>query len=47
MLGAQNVRINLPLPEVSELDVVRHFTALSHRNYSIDGGFLIRLVRAR
>jgi glycine dehydrogenase subunit 2 len=27
------------LPEVSELDVVRHYTALSHRNYSIDGGF--------
>jgi glycine dehydrogenase subunit 2 len=27
------------LPEVSELDVVRHYTALSHRNYSIDEGF--------
>jgi glycine dehydrogenase subunit 2 len=27
------------LPEVSELDVVRHYTALSHRNYSIDQGF--------
>jgi glycine dehydrogenase subunit 2 len=26
------------LPEVSELDVVRHYTALSHRNYSIDEG---------
>ena len=27
------------LPEVSELDVVRHFTRLSQWNYSIDTGF--------
>jgi len=27
------------LPEVSELDVVRHYTRLSHRNFSIDEGF--------
>ncbi len=27
------------LPEISELQVVRHFTRLSQRNYSIDGGF--------
>ncbi len=27
------------LPEVSELDVVRHYTILSHRNFSIDEGF--------
>jgi len=27
------------LPEVSELDVVRHYTALSHRNFSVDEGF--------
>src|SRR5690606_29278294 len=26
------------LPEVGELDVVRHFTRLSSWNYSIDGG---------
>ncbi|MDR7401051.1 MAG: aminomethyl-transferring glycine dehydrogenase subunit GcvPB [Armatimonadota bacterium] len=26
------------LPEVSELDVVRHYTRLSHRNFSIDEG---------
>lgn len=39
LLGASNLRSHLPLPEVSELDVVRHFTHLSHRNYSIDGGF--------
>jgi glycine dehydrogenase subunit 2 len=33
------LRENLPLPELSELDVVRHFTNLSRLNYSIDGGF--------
>jgi glycine dehydrogenase subunit 2 len=27
------------LPEVSELDVVRHFTRLSHRNFSVDTNF--------
>ena len=27
------------LPEVSELDVVRHFTSLSHMNFSIDTNF--------
>lgn len=27
------------LPEVSELQIIRHYTALSHRNYSIDTGF--------
>jgi len=29
----------LPLAELSELDVVRHFTGLSKKNFSIDGGF--------
>jgi glycine dehydrogenase subunit 2 len=32
-------RDNLPLPEVSELDVVRHFVRLSQLNHSIDTGF--------
>ncbi len=32
-------RQDLPLPEVSEFDVVRHFTRLSQLNYSIDTGF--------
>ena len=27
------------LPELSELDVVRHFTNLSHLNYSVDANF--------
>ncbi|HNX45986.1 MAG TPA: aminomethyl-transferring glycine dehydrogenase subunit GcvPB [Anaerolineaceae bacterium] len=33
------VRQDLPLPEMSELDVVRHFTHLSQKNYAIDLGF--------
>ncbi len=33
------VRKDLPFPELSELDVVRHFTNISHLNYSVDGGF--------
>lgn len=32
-------RRELPLPEVSELDVVRHFVRLSQMNYGIDTGF--------
>jgi glycine dehydrogenase subunit 2 len=27
------------LPEVSELDIMRHYTALSNRNYGVDSGF--------
>ncbi len=27
------------LPEVSEMDVIRHFTQLSQRNYGVDAGF--------
>jgi glycine dehydrogenase subunit 2 len=33
------VRETLPLPEMSELDVVRHFTHLSARQFSIDSEF--------
>ena len=32
-------RESVRLPELSELDVIRHFTNLSHLNHSIDGGF--------
>ena len=35
----QNRKSNLGWVELSELDVVRHFTRLSQFNYSIDGGF--------
>ena len=38
LLGTDNVRQTPPrLPEVSELDLVRHYTALAHRQMSIDG----------
>ncbi len=33
------LRDELPLPEVSELQAVRHFVRLSQLNYSIDTGF--------
>lgn len=33
------LRKELPLPELSELDVIRHFMHLSKLNYSIDSGF--------
>lgn len=34
------LREKLPeLPEVSELQMIRHYTALSQRNYSVDSGF--------
>ncbi len=40
LLGADAVRDDLEgFPELSELDVVRHFTRLSQWNYSIDSGF--------
>jgi len=29
----------LALPELSELDVVRHYTELASKNYSVDKGF--------
>ncbi|NLX10517.1 MAG: aminomethyl-transferring glycine dehydrogenase subunit GcvPB [Chloroflexi bacterium] len=38
-LPADLLRATLDLPEVSEMDVVRHFVRLSHLNYSIDTGF--------
>src|SRR5690242_21175306 len=28
-----------PLPEVSEIEVVRHYTHLSQRNFGVDSGF--------
>ncbi len=40
MLPAALLRQNpLNMPELSELDVVRHFTLLSKRNMSVDGNF--------
>ncbi|MGA9231178.1 MAG: aminomethyl-transferring glycine dehydrogenase subunit GcvPB [Exiguobacterium oxidotolerans] len=40
MLPASFVRKeDVALPEVSELDLVRHYTALSNRNHGVDSGF--------
>ncbi len=33
------LRQDLPMPELSELDVIRHYTRLSQLNYSIDTGY--------
>jgi len=38
-LGGENLRDDLPLPELSQVDVIRHFTRLSCANYSVDVGF--------
>jgi glycine dehydrogenase subunit 2 len=38
-LGGQVLRPELCLPEIGELDVVRHFTHLAQRNFSIDAVF--------
>lgn len=38
-IPAEFQRSDLPLPEMSELDVIRHFTRLSQLNYSIDTGY--------
>ncbi len=33
------LRNDLPLPEVSQIDIVRHYLHLSQMNYSVDNGF--------
>ena len=38
-LPKEFLRKDLNLPEVAEVDVVRHFTRLSSMNYAIDNGF--------
>ena len=38
-LPAELCRAELPLPELSEPEVVRHFTNTSRRNFSVDQGF--------
>lgn len=40
LLPADYIRTEEPgLPEVSELDIMRHYTALSNRNHGVDSGF--------
>src|SRR5512147_1426302 len=36
---AELLRSELPLPELAEVDVVRHYMHLSKFNYSVDGGY--------
>jgi glycine dehydrogenase subunit 2 len=38
-LPAEGVRADCDLPELSQLDVVRHYVALSQRNFGVDSGF--------
>ncbi|MDN5302545.1 MAG: glycine dehydrogenase subunit 2 [Thermoanaerobacteraceae bacterium] len=38
-LGGEFLRQDLDLPEVSEVDVVRHYTKLSKMNFGVDDGF--------
>ena len=38
-LDAGLLRESLPLPDLSELEVARHFTELSHRNFAVDLNF--------
>jgi glycine dehydrogenase subunit 2 len=38
-LPADEVRAACDLPELSQLDVVRHYVALSQRNFGLDSGF--------
>jgi glycine dehydrogenase subunit 2 len=38
-LPAEDVRADCDLPELSQLDVVRHYVALSQRNFGVDSGF--------
>lgn len=40
LVPAEYIRVEEPeLPEVFELDIMRHYTALSNRNHGIDSGF--------
>jgi glycine dehydrogenase subunit 2 len=38
-LPAADLRADCGLPELSQLDVVRHYLALSQRNFGVDSGF--------
>lgn len=39
LLGLEYRKEPLDLPEVSELDVIRHYTTLAHKNYAVDSNF--------
>ncbi|MBU0627854.1 MAG: aminomethyl-transferring glycine dehydrogenase subunit GcvPB, partial [Nanoarchaeota archaeon] len=39
ILDKSLLRKDIDLPEAAEVDVVRHYTALSRRNFGVDNGF--------
>ena len=39
LLPSDLIRQELNLPELAEVDIVRHFTNLSRRNFGVDNGF--------
>lgn len=39
VIGGKYLRENLDLPEVAQIDLVRHYTNLSRRNFGVDLGF--------
>jgi len=39
VIGRKYLRDDLDLPEVAEIDLVRHYTNLSRRNFGVDMGF--------
>ena len=39
LIPQELLRKNLELPEISEVDLVRHFTNLSRKNFGVDSGF--------
>ena len=39
LIGGKYLRNDLDLPEVAEVDLVRHYTSLSRRNFGLDLGF--------
>lgn len=39
LISKKYLRNELNLPEVSEMDIVRHYTSLSRRNFGVDQGF--------
>ncbi len=39
VIGKKYLRDELDLPEVAEIDLVRHYTNLSRRNFGVDLGF--------
>ena len=39
LIPKELLRKDLNLPELSEVDLIRHYTNLSHKNFGVDNGF--------